>query len=120
MFGWRNNTSNIVTSTNTSNVNSTNLHDRLVANTAAYRRGRKTRVEEETKRVYAQLKDLALAFSKNNNTTIFYHNPVFDNLCIYERFEALENIRTLFLNNDGVECYIDGTTVKIIWRMPDQ
>lgn len=124
MFSWRSNTSNAVS-----------FRDQLAANTLAYRQGRQTRVEAATREVYSLVKSAASAYSLVNSSTVFVFNTayyqsnqylprppvdsVLSNLSVDERDEVLTKVRDLFVNNDGLECHVDGTCIKVIWTLPE-
>lgn len=124
MFSWRSTPSNVVS-----------LHDQLAANTLAYRQGRPARVESAVREVYSTVKSAVGAYSLVNSPSVFVFNTahyqssqylprpssdsVLSNLSADERDEVLAKVRDLFVNNDGLESHVDGTCIKLVWRLPE-
>jgi hypothetical protein len=122
MFGWRSNVPQPAPAPELS------LHDTLVQNTLAYRNNSATRIEDAAQETYRIVKNAVLAHSKKNLTTMYTLNTVNDKasscpllaqLAANERDHALVTVRDRLVNVDKVECHIDGTVIKILWRLPE-
>jgi hypothetical protein len=124
MFSWR--------STPQPALAPVSLHDTLVRNTMNYR----TQLPEHIKKVadttYPVIRDAVIKHSCNNannlfifSTGVYIHGqgpdtelPDLANLTYEERDKVLEHVKERFVA-EGVECHVDGTCIKIIWRLPE-
>jgi hypothetical protein len=100
------------------------FHDILVKNTLAYQQGSAARIDQAALATYKIVKDALLDFSTKSLTTVFALNTVHGGatplglLAANERDHALVKVQNILIEEDKLECHIDGTCIKVIWRLP--